>query len=169
MTVRVRNDTTLSDDFPDDRDEALLRALVSSHVILDVRDGAFVSLMDPPAHWRDIADGCQNIGTWPVLVGEPGSSDTMLASPIILYDHPQVAPDSRRDLFDATEIDEILTLRILTLTEDTKKLGMIGVDDCAWSLLVGTESPVREQMMGLHGTIRGLRPLDRGDPGSGAS
>ena len=44
----------------------------------------------------------------------------MLSSPIILYDYPQIAPESPGDLFDGTEIDEILALRILTLTEDEK-------------------------------------------------
>ena len=41
----------------------------------------------------------------------------MLISPIILGDHPAIAPESAGDLFDATEIDEILTLRVMTMTE----------------------------------------------------
>ena len=82
----------------------------------------------------------------------------MLSSPIILYDYPQVAPESPGDLFDATEIDEILTLRILTLTEDEKR-AMCDVDDRARALLERTESLAREQLMGLHGTLRGLRPI----------
>ena len=82
----------------------------------------------------------------------------MLSSPIILYDYPQIAPESPGDLFDATEIDEILTLRILTLTEDEKR-AMSDVDDRARALLERTESLAREQLMGLHGTIRGLRPI----------
>jgi hypothetical protein len=158
VTVRVRNDTPLADAYRSDRDEALLRALVSTHAILGIRDGAFVSMIDPPEPWRDLAAGCRNVGTWPVLVGEPGSRDTMLSAPIILYDYPQVAPESPGDLFDATEIDEILTLRILTLTEEEKR-AMCDVDDRARALLERTESLAREQLMGLHGTIRGLRPI----------
>jgi hypothetical protein len=82
----------------------------------------------------------------------------MLASPIILYDYPQVAPESPGDLFDATEIDEILTLRILALTEEEKQ-AMAAVDKRAQALLTRTESLAREQLLGLHGTIRGLRTL----------
>jgi hydrogenase maturation protease len=82
----------------------------------------------------------------------------MLSSPIILYDYPQIAPESPGDLFDATEIDEILTLRILTLTDDEKR-AMASLDERARALLERTESIAREQLMGLHGTIRGLRPL----------
>jgi hydrogenase maturation protease len=158
LTLRIRNDTPLPDGSCADRDEALLRALVSTHAILDVRDGEFLSMIDPPEPWRAIAAGCRNVGTWPVLVGEPGERGTMLSAPIILYDYPQVAPESPGDLFDATEIDEILTLRILTLTEDEKR-AMSDLDERARALLERTESLAREQLMGLHGTIRGLRPI----------
>jgi hypothetical protein len=157
VTVRVRNDTPLPEPSRADRDEALLRALVSTHAILGVRDGEFLSMIDPPEPWREIAAGCRNIGTWPVLVGEPGERSTMLSAPIILYDYPQIAPESPGDLFDATEIDEILTLRILTLTEDEKR-AMSDVDERARALLERTESLAREQLMGLHGTMCGLRP-----------
>ena len=62
-----------------------------------------------------------------MLAGDGGpdgqTSDVVLASPIILYDHPAVAPESAGALFDATEIDEILTLRVLTLTEEEKAAG----------------------------------------------
>jgi hydrogenase maturation protease len=87
------------------------------------------------------------------MVGEPGTADTVLVSPIILYDYPQVAPESPGDLFDATEIDEILTLRILTLTEEEKKQ-VAAVDDRARTLLERTEALSAEQLAGLHGTIR---------------
>jgi hypothetical protein len=157
VTVRVTNETPLPEPFRCDRDEALLRALVSTHAILSVRHGEFVSMIDPPEPWKEIASGCRNIGMWPVLVGEPGDHSTMLAAPIILYDYPQIAPESPGDLFDATEIDEILTLRILTLTDEEKR-AMSEVDDRARALLERTESLAREQLMQLHGTIRGLRP-----------
>jgi hydrogenase maturation protease len=158
VSVRILNTMAFEVSTPSDRDAALLRALVSTHAILRARGGEFVSSIDPPECCREFAAGCRNIGVWPVLVGEPGERDTMLAAPIILYDYPQIAPESPGDLFDATEIDEILTLRILTLTEDEKK-AMAGVDDRARALLERTESIAREQLMGLHGTIRGLRPL----------
>jgi hypothetical protein len=162
VTVRVRNLTPLEDVDRTNRDEALLRSLVSTHTVLGVREGEFVSLLDPPGCWREAASGCGNLGTWPVLVGEEGERDTLLSSPIILYDYPQIAPESPGELFDSTEIDEILTLRILTLT-DAEKEQMAAVDERARALLARTEALAREQLLGLHGTVRGLRPL----PGEG--
>jgi hydrogenase maturation protease len=156
VRVRVENLTPLDDAAWRGRDEALMRALVSTHTILEVRGGEFVSLLDPPAKWGGIAAACQNVGTWPVLVGESGAKDTVLSSPITLYDYPQIAPESPGDLFDGTEIDEILTLRILTLTEEEKQTAA-AVDERARALLRRTEALADEQLLGLHGTFRGLR------------
>jgi len=158
LGVRVSNRTAWDMGPRPQRDDAILRALASTHTILGVRDGAFVSLLDPPEQWRVHANACQNLGTYPVLVGEEGATDTMLSSPIILYDYPQVAPESPGDLFDATEIDEILSLRILTLTEEEKRQ-VAAVDPRARALLERTESLGQEQWLNLHGTIRGMRSL----------
>jgi hydrogenase maturation protease len=136
-----------------DRDEAMLRTLASSHAILGVRGGEFVSLLDPPEGFREAAAACRNVGTWPVLVGAEGQREMMLASPIILYDYPQVAPESPGDFFDGTEIDEMLTLRIMTLT-DEEKGAMAAVDARARALLARTESMPPDQRLGLHGTMR---------------
>ena len=159
LTLRVLNRTSLADARGASRDDALLRCLVSTHAILGVRDGEFVSLLEPPEPWREAAAACRNVGVWPVLVGEQGSKDVMLSSPIILYDYPQVAPESPGDLFDAAEIDEILTLRILALT-DEEKAAMTAVDGRARELLARTESLGREQLSRLHGAIRSLHPLE---------
>jgi hypothetical protein len=139
----------------------MLHSFVSTHTILQVRQGAFVSLMDPPEALKTIAQGCQNLRTWPVLAGNEGDSDTLLSSPIILYDYPQIAPESPGSLFDGTEIDEILTLRIMTLTDDEKQEMRQG-DERARQILERTESLSPEQFMKLHGVIRGLRPVDEG-------
>lgn len=141
------------------RDEALMRALVSAHVLLGLRGGDFVSLLDPPEECREVASACCNVGVWPVLVGEGGESDAMLSSPIILYDYPQVAPESHGDLFDATEIDEILSLRILTLTDDEKRQAA-ELDARTRLLLARTEALGTEGLFGLHGTMRGAGGAD---------
>jgi hypothetical protein len=158
VRVRVVNETPLEDAGRSSRDEALLRSLISTHTILEVEGGAFVSLIDPPEARRQAAAECHNQGAWPVLVGQAGQTDTMLSSPIILYDYPQVAPESPGDLFDATEIDEILTLRIMTLTDEEKQAAA-AVDERVRTLLQRTEALARDQLMGLHGTMRGLRPV----------
>ncbi|MBV9763549.1 MAG: hypothetical protein JOZ48_01790, partial [Acidobacteriaceae bacterium] len=106
---------------------------------------------------------CQNVGVWPVLVGEPESRDAMLCSPIILYDYPQIAPESAGPLFDGTEIDEILTLRIMTLTED-EKLEIGQGDERTRRILERTEALPPEQLMKMHGALRGLRPANRETP-----
>jgi hypothetical protein len=153
LTLRVVNRTQMVASGTLSRDAALLRSLVSTHAILGVREGAFVSLLDPPDRWREAAAACRNAAVWPVLVGEEGQTDTMLAAPIILYDYPQVAPESPGDFFDGTEIDEMLTLRILTLTDDEKR-AMSALDERARALLARTETLASEQMLGLHGTMR---------------
>lgn len=162
VTVRIGNGSVADEAASMGRDEALMHSLVSTHALLGVRDGEFVSLIDPPERWREFAAACRNLGMWPVLVGEEGQTDAMLSAPIILYDHPQVAAESPGDLFDCTEIDEILTLRILTLTDEEKREAG-GVDERARLLLERTEALAREQLMGLHGTFRDLRPIQGGN------
>jgi hypothetical protein len=158
MCVRIENNSTHEEVSLRNRDEVLMRSLVSTHTILGVRKGEFISLLSPPDDWRERAESCRNIGTWPVLVGEANERDTMLSSPIILYDYPQIAPESPGDFFDGTEIDEMLMLRILSLSDD-EKLAMVAVDERARALLHRTETMTPEQMMGLHGTVRGLQAV----------
>ena len=79
----------------------------------------------------------------------------MLSSPIILYDYPQIAAESAGDLFDSTEIDEILTLRIMTLSDDEKR-EIRSVDSRARELLERTETLPAEQFMKLHGAMKGV-------------
>jgi hypothetical protein len=141
-----------------DRESMLMHCLISTHAVLGVKDASFVSLLEPPEDLRELAAGCENVGAWPVLVGDPPERETMLASPIILYDYPQIAPESPGDLFDGTEIDEILSLRIMTLTDDEKR-EIRQSDQRTRQILERTESMPAEQFMKLHGAVRGMRPL----------
>lgn len=163
VTVRVKNHTPLTALELVDRDQVAMRTLGSTHTLLGVSDGEWISLLDPPATLKAVAADCRNIGTWPVLVGDETSAacDTMLSSPIILYDFPKVAPESAGTLFDGTEIDEILSLRILTLT-DAEKLEMRRVDEQARRLLERTESLPEGAWAKLHGTMR--EPPSLADP-----
>ncbi len=162
ITVRASNTTAipLSEGGNGDvkREDALRYSVLSAHAILHIPGGEFISAIDPPAELQEAARGCQNRVVWPVLIGEEGSRDAMLASPIILYDYPQIAPESAGELFDATEIDEILALRILTLTDEEKQEMRSG-DDRARQILERTESLPPEHMMKLHGVLRGIRPV----------
>jgi hypothetical protein len=158
VSVRIRNNTPFDGAQDATRDDALLSSMASTHTVLGVQDGRFVSLLAPPEPISELAASCKNLGTWPVLVGEEGQCDTLLSSPIILYDYPQIAPESAGDLFDGTEIDEILSLRIMTLTDDEKR-EMSQSDERARAMLERTETMPVEQLMKLHGVLRGLRPL----------
>jgi hydrogenase maturation protease len=117
-----------------------------------------VSLLDPPEELRGAASACKNVGNFPVLVGAEGERDMMLCSPIILYDYPQIAPESAGNFYDATEMDEMLTLRVMTLTEPEKEQ-MRSAGEQVRALLERTERTAREQLMKTHGTIRSLRPV----------
>jgi hydrogenase maturation protease len=162
VSVHVHNVTPMETPAAD-RDAALMQSLVSTHTILGVREGEFVSLLEPPPELQELVAGCQNIGAWPVLVGAEGQRDTLLASPIILYDYPQIAPESAGDLFDGTEIDEILSLRIMTLTDEEKR-EIRESDDRARQILERTDAMPAEQFMKLHGAMRSLRPLGEDTP-----
>jgi hypothetical protein len=153
VSARILNLTPLDNAKSRSRDDALMRSLVSTHTILAAHDGEFVSLLEPPEALREMAASCSNVGTWPVMAGEEGARDCMLSSPIILYDYPQIAPESAGDLFDGTEIDEILTLRIMTLTDEEKR-EMRGVDERARRILERTETLPLEQLMKLHGAVK---------------
>lgn len=157
VCVEAVNTTAVPGGLP--RELALRHSMVSAHAILRASGGDFVSMTDPPPHLLSAAAGCRNAGVWPVLAGEPGSRQAVLASPIILEDHPRVAEESPGDLFDSSEIDEILTLRILTLTEDEKAELRRG-DERARRMLERTERLGTEDLLRLHGTVRSLRVVE---------
>jgi hydrogenase maturation protease len=156
IRLTVRNCAELDDAAPASRDQALLRSLISVHSVLQLSGASFASLIDPPEALRDEAAGCENLGTWPVLAGEQTRRDTMLAAPIILYDYPQIAPESPGDMYDGAEIDEILALRILTMTDEEKR-EVRSSDERARLILERTEMMPPEHFQKLHGAMRGLR------------
>ena len=153
LSVVIRNRTAFPEAHDRSRDDALLHSFVSTHTILEAQRGSFVSLLDPPAHYKAAASECTTVGTYPVLVGDEGDRSCVLSSPIILYDYPQIAPQSAGNLFDGTEIDEILTLRIMSLTDDEKR-ELRSSDELARKLLERTESMSPEQLMNLHGVMK---------------
>ena len=150
ITLRVRN-LSGSDDS--------MAILASAHAIALVTDGSFLSLIDPPEPFREVAAVCRNTGVWPVLVGDPDSRDHLLISPIILYDYPQIALESPGDLFDSTEIDEILSLRIMTLTDQEKDEIRAG-DSRTRRVLERTESLSEQDLMKMHGVLRSPRAFE---------
>ncbi|AXC10338.1 hypothetical protein ACPOL_0987 [Acidisarcina polymorpha] len=164
LSLEVANVTHLEDSPERSRDEAMLQAFISAHLLLGVTRGEFISLLDPPENVQEAVAGCRNDGVFPVLVGQEGQRSMMLCSPIILYDYPQIAPESEGDFFDGTEMDEMLALRVLTLTEEEKQ-EMRTVDDRARKILERTETLPEDFLSKVHGAIRGMRPSSEGRPG----
>lgn len=156
LRVEFANTSAITDGA--ERREALLRSFVSAHVLLGIHDGEFVSLLEPEKRFGDLVAGCRNVGVFPVLVGEEPERSMMLCAPIILYDYPSIAPESEGDFFDGTEMDEMLTLRVLTLTDEEKQEMRKG-DPRARRILERTEALTEEAMLKAHGVVRGLREI----------
>jgi hypothetical protein len=162
LRVRVDNHSA-PDPVPRTRDEALPTALVAAHLIIGVQGGQFVSMTDPPEWAKPEVEACQNIGCWPVLAGPDGGRQIMLSAPIILYDHPEVAAESPGELYDGTEIDEILSLRTLALS-DAEKQEARATDPRAAALIDRVEALDADDFGRLHGTIRAPRGVGGHDP-----
>lgn len=164
LTAVVENTTpwTPPEGHAADRDAALPHSLVATHLLMALSAGSFLSMTDPPEWARSAVAACRNLHTWPVLAGEPGRADLVLSSPIILEDHPAIAPESLGALYDATEIDEILALRTAALT-DAEKREARGTDERAAAVIDLADSMPAEVLERLHGAVRGLREIT-GEP-----
>jgi len=161
LTVKIMNTAPWNGE---DRDNTLRQTFVSTHAIFEVEDGEFISLMDPPEELAKLAEECENSKTWPVLAGEEGDRSTVLSSPIILYDYPKISPASPGDLFDGGEIDQLLTLSILSLTDEEKEEAR-ATDPRVREILDRSESLSEEDLMGLHGGMSGSEmPREQIDP-----
>jgi hypothetical protein len=165
LHLEVQNTTPLPSGAGAKREEALPLSLVSAHLLLGIKGGEFVSLLDPDPAYREAVAACCSTGVFPVLVGEeperpvPACRGSMMfCSPIILYDYPKIAPESEGDFFDGTEMDEMLTLRVLTLT-DAEKQEMRSGDPRARKILERTEALTSDALLKAHGVIRGLREI----------
>jgi hypothetical protein len=171
LRLTVRIDNTTPSPLPaagarHAREDASAYAFVSTHTVLHSDSGRFLSLIDPPEHLRSAAEACENQGTWPVLVGGAAAprdggtgAHTMLSSPVTLYDFPAVAPESPGDLFDGGEIDQLLILSVLSLTEEEQAEAR-ACDPRAREILDRCAALRPDELLALHGTIREFRPRE---------
>ena len=150
LQVKIENRTGLGS-VPQRREDALPTSLVAAHTIITAEGGKFLSMTDPPEWAAPAVAGCRNEGGWPVLA-DP-DDQVMLSSPIILYDHPELAAESPGELYDGTEIDEILTLRTMALSDDEKAEAR-ATDPRAAALLDRVDSMDPQVLARLHGTLR---------------
>jgi hypothetical protein len=150
LRVSVENTAASRAENPDD---AIRTSLIGAHLLIQASNAAFVSLLEPPPAAAHAVAGCRQHRCWPVLAGPPGNNDIVLGSPIILYDHPEVAPESAGALFDSTEIDEILTLRVMTMT-DQEKAQARATDPRAREIIDRCDQMTPNMLQQLHGILR---------------
>jgi hypothetical protein len=149
VSVRVSNVGTT----PTGKNDSIARSMIGTHVIAEVVGGQFVSLLEPPSAAAAAVSRCSQHRCFPVLAGPSGTYDMLLISPIILYDHPEVAEQSNTALYDCTEIDEILTLRVMTMTDDEKAQAR-ATDPRAAQIIDQCDAMSPEAMARLHGVLR---------------
>jgi hypothetical protein len=149
LTFDVRNTAAPAAD----KDEAIATSMIGTHLLIETADGQFVSLLEPPDFAVDAVAACRQHRCFPVLAGASGDRDLVLASPIILYDHPEIAEQSEGALYDSTEIDEILTLRVMTMTDEEKAQAR-ATDPLAAQIIDRCDSMSPEAMLNLHGVLR---------------
>jgi hypothetical protein len=147
-----------------DKDEAIATSMIGTHLLLQVTGGEFVSLLEPPDSAAAAVARCTQHRCFPVLAGPAGAAtaatsntggrdNLILVSPIILYDHPEIAEQSKGALYDSTEIDEILTLRIMTMTDEEKAQAR-ATDPLAAQIIDRCDAMSPEAMLDLHGVLR---------------
>lgn len=158
LRVRIENTTEVGD-LEAPRDAAIPACLIATHLLLEVSGGEFLSMFDPPEWAAELAAENRFVRCYPVLVGARHAPNLMLAAPIILYDHPQMAPESPGDLFDATEIDELLTIRTRMLTDQEKRHAR-ATDPRAARVIDQVDSMPPEILGRLHGAIRDLEEAE---------
>jgi hypothetical protein len=151
VRVRIENHSSV---VPGERSAALRTAFVSTHVLLHAQSGRFLSALDPPAEAMTVTATLRNAHTWPVLIDDPSAdaqrSALVLSSPIILYDFPAVARQSAGDTCDATEIDELMMLSVLSLS-DAEREEARATDSRARAIVERAERFDSEELRMLHG------------------
>jgi hypothetical protein len=162
LHLELQNVSQLARGAEDRREEALRQSLVSAHLLLGLNRGEFISLLEPPDRYAADAQACTNAGVFPVLAGDEPDRSILFISPIIMYDYPKISPESAGDFFDGTEMDEMLTLRVLTLTDAEKDEVRRG-DPRARSILERTDALTAEEILKAHGIFRPARQIG-GDP-----
>lgn len=145
------------------KEQAIATSMIGTHIIAEVVGGEFISLLEPPDSAADAVSRLVQHRCFPVLAGRPGERDLLLISPIILYDHPEIAEQSEGALYDSTEIDEILTLRVMTMTDEEKAQAR-ATDPLAAAIIDRCDSMSPEALQQLHGILRNPHAQEPGLP-----
>lgn len=135
------------------REEVLQFSFVSTHTIFEIENGKFVSLLETPNEFVNQAKSLRNINILPVLIGDKFKQNIILASPIILYDFPEIAENSLENFFDGLEIDELMILNLLALPDEEKRQ-IAETDELTKKILDKIESATPEDLLKLHAHLR---------------
>ncbi|MGH2894831.1 MAG: hypothetical protein ACRDPM_16425 [Solirubrobacteraceae bacterium] len=150
VVLRVDNLTLVSSGL--DRAGALRCSLISTHPVLRVTGGRFVSPLERP---------CDSVNTFPVLATD--ADDVVLGAAIVLPDHPRLAPESLGGLFDSTEIEEALLLHVRTLSDD-ERAEIERQDPAVREMIARASSATPEDIVALHGRVQLRDPVTREPP-----
>jgi hypothetical protein len=159
VTVAVENTVDVAADI--DRNEALLSSLLSTHVV--ARCGAGGRFFSPTAPPEDVATAvmtCANVNIHPVLASP--DDDAILGAAIFLPDHPELAPESRGNLFDSTEIEEALLLHVLALS-DGEREELQSADPAVKAMIERAVAATPQDIMSLHGRVTVSDPPPPGE------
>jgi len=125
-----------------DRAAALGSSLLSTHVVVQISEGRFVSPLEA---------GRESVNIWPVLA--TAADDAVLGAAIILPDHPRIAPESHGNLFDNTEIEEALVLHVHALS-DSEREQAASQDPVVREMLERTLAVTPQEIIGLHSGLK---------------
>jgi len=152
VVLRVENRTPCEHGL--DRAGALAQSLISTHPLLRVSGGRFISPLERP---------CASVNTYPVLASD--ADDVVLGAAIVLPDHPRIAPESRGGLFDSTEIEEALLLHVQTLS-DQERAQIEAADPAVREMVERAAAATPEDIVRLHGrvTMRDRDPVTESPP-----
>jgi hypothetical protein len=139
VTLRVENRTEVAGELT--RAEALRRSLISTHPVLRVDGGRFVSPLEA---------GLRSVNTYPVLAS--AEDDVIIGAAIALPDHPGLAPESLGGLFDSTEIEEALLLHVLVLSDEERAAIEAG-DPTVRAMIERAETATPDDILTLHGRV----------------
>jgi hypothetical protein len=151
LAFRVENRTPCAPGL--DRTGALAHALLSTHAVVRVRGGRFVSPLERP---------CESVNTFPVLASP--DDDVVLGTAIVLPDHPRIAPESRGSLFDSTEIEEALLLHVQALSEAEREEIQRHDDPAVREMVARAAAATPEEILALHGRVTLRDPAEAPPP-----
>lgn len=131
------------------REEILPFSFVSAHTVFEIENGEFISVIEPLKEFKDYSQMLDNINCFPVLVGDKNLRNCVLSAPIILYDFPETAENSFDNFFDGLEIDELMVMNLLALT-DKEKEEIKNTDAKTRKILEKIEKVSAEDLLKLH-------------------